>query len=244
MKKFFFVTVLLVFIFCGTNAQAAGAIYTYDSLNRLARAEYGQGLYIEYSYDNAGNITRVKVDKNLLVAVITEFTAASSDDHVLVKWKTGSEPDNAGFHILRSDTEDGEYRQITEFIILARGDPTVGSVYSYADYDVSPGQAYYYKLEDTDIRGRRECHGPVSSETLFPGRIRGDSSSDDDIADNGDMDADRLTDISDVILVLQIIAGMSPPVPENSDTDGDGKTGTEDAVYRLQVISGMRPREK
>ena len=40
---------------------ATAVTYTYDQLNRLTRVDYGEGAYIEYTYDSAGNITSVSV---------------------------------------------------------------------------------------------------------------------------------------------------------------------------------------
>jgi len=37
------------------NASGAGVSYSYDSLNRLTNADYGNGFVISYSYDAAGN---------------------------------------------------------------------------------------------------------------------------------------------------------------------------------------------
>ncbi|MCP4347865.1 MAG: hypothetical protein GY795_20370 [Desulfobacterales bacterium] len=152
---------ILLIAFVSCNTQAAEVTYIYDSLNRLARAEYGPGAYIEYIYDDAGNITRITVNDAPLLSVLTSFTAVGYEDHVLLEWKTASEPDNAGFYILRSDTEDDEYRQVNEFMIPAEGNHIEGSAYSYADYDVSPGQTYYYKLEDVDLSGVSEYHEAV-----------------------------------------------------------------------------------
>lgn len=45
-----------------------------------------------------------------------------SADMVLVQWKTWSDIDNAGFHILRSLTADGVYDRITPAIIFSKSD--------------------------------------------------------------------------------------------------------------------------
>ncbi len=48
--------VAAMLIFSGSVA-AGDVIYTYDKLDRLIKADYGNGRSIEYSYDAAGNIT-------------------------------------------------------------------------------------------------------------------------------------------------------------------------------------------
>lgn len=97
-----------------------------------------------------------------LVARLESFTASSARGTVLLKWKTLSEPDNAGFHILRSNTENGDYEQITGYLITSEGDATAGSAYSYTDNDVVKGRTYFYKLETVNYRGQVDgVHGPV-----------------------------------------------------------------------------------
>jgi YD repeat-containing protein len=36
------------------------AIYSYDSLNRLVKVEYANGISVEYKYDSAGNVINVE----------------------------------------------------------------------------------------------------------------------------------------------------------------------------------------
>jgi hypothetical protein len=93
-----------------------------------------------------------------LVVDLVSFTATGFEDHVLLEWETASEIDNAGFHLWRSETEDGEYVRITDSLIPAEGSPTLGVEYEYEDLDVEPGRTYYYKLEDIDTDGLNTFH--------------------------------------------------------------------------------------
>jgi hypothetical protein len=93
-----------------------------------------------------------------LVVNLVSFTATGFEDHVLLAWETASEIDNAGFHLWRSETEDGEYVRITNSLIPAKGSPTSGARYEYEDFDVEPGRTYYYKLEDIDTDGVSTFH--------------------------------------------------------------------------------------
>ncbi|KHD08921.1 hypothetical protein PN36_04695 [Candidatus Thiomargarita nelsonii] len=88
------------------------------------------------------------------------FTATALENSVLIEWETATEIDNAGFHIWRSDEEDGEYIMITDSLILAEGD---ASTYTYIDENVKDGVVYYYKLEDIDIFDVSTFRYPVSS---------------------------------------------------------------------------------
>ncbi len=80
-----------------------------------------------------------------------------------ITWATATEIDNAGFNILRSEDENGEYIQINQALIPAEGGPSWGAEYSYEDNDVQTGTTYWYKLEDVDILGAGDLHGPVSA---------------------------------------------------------------------------------
>ncbi len=97
----------------------------------------------------------------ILVAKLASFNASKTKDKTVeLKWKTLAEPDNAGFHILRSDDKNGPYEQITSYLILAKGDATGGGKYSYTDGDVEEG-VYFYQLESVDYKGNTEVFGPV-----------------------------------------------------------------------------------
>ncbi|PXF56284.1 MAG: hypothetical protein C4B58_14090 [Deltaproteobacteria bacterium] len=74
---------------------------------------------------------------------LARFDATPQGSAVHVEWETSAEIDNAGFHLWRSETEDGEYIRITDNLIEAQGGATFGIIYSYEDYDVISGKTYY-----------------------------------------------------------------------------------------------------
>lgn len=98
---------------------------------------------------------------------LAEFKAMGLFNKVLLKWTTAAEIENAGFNILRADSEGGPYVQINAALIPAKGDPMRGHTYRYLDKDAELGKTYYYKLEDVDLNGTRTLHGPVSASTGF-----------------------------------------------------------------------------
>ncbi len=60
----------------------------------------------------------------------------------------------------------------------------------------------------------------------------------------GDLSADGNVDLTDAILVLQIISGMNPAGFQlHADVNGDSKTGMMEAFYILHKISGLRNEE-
>ncbi len=115
---------------------------------------------------------------------LTSFTAQPLDGAVELRWETGSELDNLGFHIYRSPTDAGPYERITARVIPGLGSSPEGATYAYRDASLTNGETYYYKLEDIETTGKTELHGPVSAtpeaEASFGGGDTDDSSSDQD----------------------------------------------------------------
>ncbi len=60
----------------------------------------------------------------------------------------------------------------------------------------------------------------------------------------GDVNNDGNPDLKDVIMSLQVSAGITPKsyVYKKCDINGDGKIGLEESVYDLQVVAGLREK--
>jgi hypothetical protein len=97
---------------------------------------------------------------------LDSFIAVANPDSTVLKWETAVELDNAGFHIWRSEDEDGEYRKVTTELLNAEGK---AFQYNWKDSEVEAGKSYYYKLEDIDFQGTSTLHGPVKAT---PGSLR------------------------------------------------------------------------
>ena len=88
---------------------------------------------------------------------------------VLIKWRTESELDNAGFNILRSERRDGEFKVINvKGIIPGHGTSSEMHTYAYTDTTAKPNVIYYYRIEDVSFNGARQ--------TLATVRLKGDVS--------------------------------------------------------------------
>jgi hypothetical protein len=122
----------------------------------LVRSQQDEGLYAVCSLGRS--IDRVPTAIDLL-----SFTAQPAVDHVTLAWQTGTEVDNAGFNISRSEAADGPYTKLNDALIPAEGDALSSASYTFTDSDVIERITYYYKLEDVDIRGVTTLHGPVSA---------------------------------------------------------------------------------
>lgn len=101
-------------------------------------------------------------------AELSEFSASSHLDHVVIEWESLTETDNAGFNVWRSLDENGSRRQLNKELIPAEGDPLCGGSYSYIDWDVTELVTYYYWLEDVALDGAKTMHGPVCATAGLP----------------------------------------------------------------------------
>ena len=77
-------------------------------------------------------------------------------DEVVIRWITESETNNAGFHIKRSSTRDGEFKIINATIIPGAGTTDQRQIYTYTDKTAKPNVVYYYQLECISIDGTRQ----------------------------------------------------------------------------------------
>lgn len=96
------------------------------------------------------------------------FEAAPGDGVVDLRWETGSEVDNLGFHLYRSLTPDGPWDRLTAHLIPGLGSSPEGARYGHRDLGLTNGVTYFYELEDVEATGHTERHGPVSAAP-FPG---------------------------------------------------------------------------
>ncbi|KPK40696.1 MAG: hypothetical protein AMJ78_06915, partial [Omnitrophica WOR_2 bacterium SM23_29] len=158
---------------------------------------------------------------------LISFDAIGYFGKVKLFWVTGSELDNLGFNILRS--EDGKnYIKINPELIKGLGTPVRGQAYTYEDSGVVDGKTYYYLLEDIETTGKTTRHGPVAAH---PGRDSdSDGMTDDweyhyglepfDPSDaNIDSDDDGLTNLE------EFLAGTNPLVIDSQDAVGASETG-------------------
>lgn len=97
------------------------------------------------------------------------FQVGSTAGGVLLIWETVAEIDTAGFNILRSESQDGEFAKINDPLIPGKGGPTQGAQYRYLDSDVQTAVTYWYKLQDVDVTGESYIHDPVVSATAAEG---------------------------------------------------------------------------
>ena len=81
---------------------------------------------------------------------------ALEDGNVVIQWTTESELNNAGFNILRSDSREGEFKQVNKNMIQGKGTTGERSTYKWIDTTAKPGAVYYYQIEDVSFAGERQ----------------------------------------------------------------------------------------
>lgn len=92
---------------------------------------------------------------------LVSFSASGRTNNILVEWETATEFNNAGFFVWASDTQDGTYNPISDFI-ESKGDGVTGAIYGFIDIDVEPGITKFYKLEAIELNQNSEFFGPIA----------------------------------------------------------------------------------
>ena len=100
-----------------------------------------------------------------LPVTLTNFSSKRTDIGVTIQWTTESELNNAGFNILRSETETGSFEVINPTLIPGAGTTSERNSYSSIDRSAKPDVVYYYQIEEISLTGGRS--------TLATSRLRG-----------------------------------------------------------------------
>jgi hypothetical protein len=84
-----------------------------------------------------------------------------NDSEIVIEWTTASELDTVGFNLLRGDSENGPYEQINPELLPSDNDSLTGGSYQFLDTRVIRGRIYYYLLEEIEMTGEINQHGPI-----------------------------------------------------------------------------------
>lgn len=85
-----------------------------------------------------------------------------------ISWSTFTETENIGFHIFRSESEHGQYEQISQALIPGAGNSENEKNYKYVDDTTIAGNTYYYRLADYSLKGGNRKHKPVKVFVELP----------------------------------------------------------------------------
>ncbi len=110
---------------------------------------------------------------------LISFTATPHNAAVDLEWETSLELDHDGFNVYRSDVSGENFVQINGDLIRNNlYSLSYKGKYRFIDYDVANDQSYHYYIEDVDLFGNTEMHGPRIVTPLAtlsaPGATAGD----------------------------------------------------------------------
>ncbi len=73
---------------------------------------------------------------------------------VVVRWRTESELNNAGFNILRGEAIDAEFTKLNKRLIEGQGTTSEKTDYAFTDTSAKPNVVYYYQIQDVSFDGK------------------------------------------------------------------------------------------
>ncbi len=129
-----------------SGIERRGWIRAYDTKNLVAGVYYGS----QHDLGTPG----YRRGKPLPVE-LSQFSAKSVNDAVVISWTTESELNNAGFNIFRSTSRTKNFQRINVRLIQGAGTTGQRTQYQFIDKSAKPDVAYYYRLEDVDLSGTR-----------------------------------------------------------------------------------------
>ncbi len=142
------------------EANGCGVTVTADQRGASRAGGAGNG-------GSACDVGAYEAGSTPLAVTLANFDAQAMVDHILLRWETVSEANNAGFNLYRSASSMGPSEFLAYVPSQAPGS-TQGASYSFDDTQVSAGQTWYYWLEDVDLSGATTLHGPVSATLQAP----------------------------------------------------------------------------
>ena len=109
------------------------------------------------------NAIRITSNDGSLPVELSSFSALQNEsDFAEIQWITQSETEQAGFNILKSESENNDEAVKVNSSIIAAANTASGSEYSFTDVDVDFDNTYYYWLESVSLDNNVKLYGPVS----------------------------------------------------------------------------------
>ena len=140
-----------------------GAPNVYVEIENLN--DYGNNIWVD-------NIVLSSIVNTVLPVEWLAFNARANGKTTSLDWAVAQNENNAGFHVERADAADNNWETIG-WVPAEAGSATAD--YAFNDQSVSPGQAYFYRLRQTDLDGQesfsaiREIRfGSLSTSSVFP----------------------------------------------------------------------------
>ncbi len=147
------------------NVSVPLAFTTAGTINMRFRLYDGpQGSYLSTGGTANGEVEDYQEQIRPLAVFLTEFYVEVQDNQVRVAWVTASEIQNQGFNLYRSTTRNfNDAVQLNPALIPSAAPGSAsGHEYEWIDSTATPGQVYFYWLEDVDFSNVATRHGPES----------------------------------------------------------------------------------
>lgn len=139
----------------GTTSKTT--ILTNVEETRILDASSGPEYRGDFSTDTLA-IDNITLGDTPLAVELSTLNAISSTDKITLRWTTESELNNLGFRILKSKTENGLFEDLDSYLsndaLKGLGNSSFGGNYSFTDEKVTPGNIYWYKLQDVSFHGQ------------------------------------------------------------------------------------------
>ena len=123
-----------------------------DSVNHFPNAAVSNAVAnaLYYATDHLPVFANFQFGSSSLPVELSLFTATLNGNSVDLNWRTESETNNAGFHVMRStDTQTWNEIHFAE----GHGNSSITHNYFYKDVSLPQHGVYYYKLIQTDFDG-------------------------------------------------------------------------------------------
>ncbi|MCB5247094.1 MAG: S8 family serine peptidase [Candidatus Cloacimonetes bacterium] len=105
---------------------------------------------------------QIYYSEEVLPIELSSFTAAiSADNYVNLTWVTQTETGVQGFYVLRNDSDDLA-TALTVSELVPATNTSQQQTYAFTDRELQEEGTYYYWLQNTDLDGTVDFHGPVS----------------------------------------------------------------------------------
>ena len=111
--------------------------------------------YVYYGHKNDTS-TPGQTFRSPLPVSLSYFRPTLENGEVVIRWTTESELDNAGFNILRSDSRNGEFKQVNSELVQGAGTTGERNTYEWVDETAKLGVVYYYQIEDVSFAGEHQ----------------------------------------------------------------------------------------
>ncbi len=105
-------------------------------------------------------------DQSLPVQMGNIAATASAGEGIVLAWRTESEVNSAGFHVWRSQSENGTYKPVTTSLMPSQGNGSAATEYKFVDKNVQDEHEYWYKIEEISTDGKSEFFGPISVQGI------------------------------------------------------------------------------